>query len=77
MHLYLNIRERGRLHEDDEGATFTTLDDARKEALLSAREMMAERIVRGRPINDISFEITNESRDVLLVLPWEDALVRA
>jgi hypothetical protein len=45
--------------------------------VLSAREMMAERIIRGRPINDVGFEITNEENDILLVLPWDDVLVRA
>ena len=77
MHLYFHVRERGQLCEDEEGANFETLEDARQEAVLSAREMMAERIVAGRPINDMNFEITNQQNNVLLVLPWDDVLVRA
>lgn len=77
MHLFLHIRERGRFIEDDEGADFATLEDARTEAVLSAREMLADRIISGKPINDVSFEIVNGQNELLLVVPWDGVLVRA
>jgi hypothetical protein len=46
------------------------------EALVSARELMAERIITGRPITDVSFEIADQGGKVLLLFPWDDALVR-
>ncbi len=76
MRLFFHTRERGRFDQDDVGAEFAPVEAARVEAVLSAREMMAARIVEGRPINDISFEISDAEGLVLLSFPWEDALVR-
>jgi hypothetical protein len=76
MRLYFHVRERGSFIEDDQGADFESLEQAREEAIVSAREMMAERIITGRPINDVVFEISDESGKVMLSFPWDDALVR-
>jgi hypothetical protein len=76
MLLFLDMRERGRLAEDDFGGEFATLEDARSEALASARQMMAERIRFGRPVNDVAFEIRCREGQLLLTVPWDDALVR-
>jgi hypothetical protein len=75
MLIHFHLNDRGRLVPDDEGAEFETIDDAREEALAAAREMMAERIILGRPLFNVSFMLTTETGDLLTTVRWEDALV--
>jgi hypothetical protein len=45
---FLHVREGEKLLEDGEGQEFVSLDEARTEAVLSARELMAAHMVAGR-----------------------------
>ncbi|HEY8578443.1 MAG TPA: hypothetical protein VIL72_01055 [Beijerinckiaceae bacterium] len=76
MRLFFHMRERGRFSEDEEGGDFDTVEDAHREAIAAAREMMAERIRSGRPIDDVAFEIVDEEGERVLTVPWSDAIVR-
>jgi hypothetical protein len=76
MRLFFHTRKQGVLADDEQGAEFDSLEEAHREAIASAREIMAERIVMGRPIHGVSFEITDEHGKVVLTVPWEDALAR-
>ncbi len=72
--LYLNIRERGELIEDWEGAEYSSLAEARIEAVKSARELMAMRVAAGKRPNHSAFEIADESGCVVLVLLFLEAI---
>lgn len=62
---------------DLEGTDFASLDHARAEAILDARELMATAILAGRDISGRSIEIRNEAGDILLVLPFREAIARS
>lgn len=65
MRYYFHVRRHLELLRDPEGAEFATLEDACNEALHAAREMLAERLVRGEIIDGEVFEITTESGEVV------------
>jgi hypothetical protein len=72
---YMNIRKGDELLEDWEGQDFPSLSEARAEAVQSARELMAARMAAGKmPAHHVKFEITDEFRKIVLVLPFEEAI---
>ena len=58
---YMNIREGDTLIEDPEGHDFPSLAEARREAIMSARELMSSRVAAGKNPNHSKFEITDEA----------------
>lgn len=60
---------------DDEGEEYSSLDEARTEALESARELMAERLRSGRPLNvaNSSMEIYGEDGALRCIVPFASA----
>ena len=71
---YLNIRQDDNLIEDPEGHEFPSLVDARAEAVLSAREIMAARVLAGKRPNHGRFEITDHSGKLISVMWFEEAI---
>jgi len=76
MNYYFNIVSASGALNDYEGTELPTLEEARLEALEDARFLMSAAILEGRDISSRRIEICNESRDVLLVVPFLDALTR-
>jgi hypothetical protein len=72
---FLHIREGEKVLEDSEGQEFLSLDEARTEAVLSARELMAARMVAGRRTDHSKFEIVDASGHTVLIFPFEQALI--
>ena len=72
---YLNVRQDETLVKDPEGSDFSSLDAARAEALLSARELMSARVLAGRKANHSSFEITDDNGNVVMVVWFEEAII--
>ena len=74
---YFHIRSEGSLIEDEEGLDLSDLDRAKAEALESARDIIADRALSGEPasLNDV-FEITGESGEILLTIPFKEAVPR-
>lgn len=70
---FLNLRHRGELVQDVEGADYTNLEAARTDAILSAREIMANRVMRGKRAEGGRFEIVDDKGEVVLAVPFEDA----
>jgi hypothetical protein len=71
----MNIRQGDELLEDWEGQEFPSLSEARTEAVLSARELMAARIAAGKmPDGHTKFEIADESGKTVLVMPFGAAI---
>ena len=64
---FFHIRNDDRLREDDEGIDLPSLAAARKEAVLSARELIAESIASSEPWDHCSIEVWDEARLVEVV----------
>ncbi len=71
---YMHIRECSEFLEDADGLEFPSLAEARAEAMKCARELMSERVFRGKKLNDGTFEIADETGQIVLVLPFQDSL---
>jgi hypothetical protein len=59
---------------DPEGAELRSLAEARIEALEDARALMSQAILQGHDISGRRVEICNEAGQVLLVVPFADAI---
>ena len=66
----------GHLQRDDEGIEFPTLGAAHKDALKAAVDMHADACRDGAGLASHSFEIRDVSGQVLLVLPFMEAILR-
>jgi len=81
MHMplfFLHVRDGDRLIRDPDGSVFHDLEAARREAIESARELMASGIVdRGRIGIERSMLICDASGTALLVVPFRDAIARS
>lgn len=77
MKFFFNVRNGDELAPDEScGLELPTLEHARDEATLAARQILAERIRFGLPVGASKIEIANEAGDVLLNVPLEVAVVR-
>ncbi|MGE7368545.1 DUF6894 family protein [Neorhizobium sp. NPDC001467] len=61
---HFHIRHRDGLTKDIDGAEFADLEQARLEAIRSAREIIAERVKRGDIVNGDVFEITTSDGEI-------------
>ena len=71
---YLHIKAGGDLHYDEEGIELPSIDAARKEALLSAREMLARAIKAGKTTVPEALVIADEDGRTLEVVPLASVL---
>jgi hypothetical protein len=71
---FLHIDE---LDTDPEGTELPDLEAARREAFLSAREMLAEWVILGAEDIPTRIVITDDSGTILGVIHMRDALPRA
>lgn len=76
MRYYFNVISASGALNDDEGTELQSLEEARLEALEDARFLMSAAVLEGRDISNRHIEICNEARDVLLAVPFRDALSR-
>jgi hypothetical protein len=74
---YFNIRLTEGYIEDTEGQELRSLEDARAEAIATARELMAESILLGQKIDHRAFEISDETGETLDVVPFSAAVDRS
>lgn len=75
-HLFLNYREDDVLFKDAEGRDYTTLDAARGDAVRGARDIIAEQIRQGEPIDGARIEITDAQGDILEIVFLKDVITR-
>ena len=71
---FMHIRRTGSLSTDPEGVELPDLEQARREAQLDARELIADRIRSGKMIGDDRFEIADERGNILAMVPFRDAI---
>lgn len=63
--------ESGSLQEDPEGQEFSDLASAEENAMASAKEILAEELLHGRPLRTgLTFEIFDENRNLVLRFPF-------
>ncbi|MGO7564842.1 hypothetical protein ACC754_36425 [Rhizobium johnstonii] len=57
-----------------EGTELPSLENARQEAIEDARTLMSDAILLGQDISSRGVEIRNEMGEVLLKVPFKDAI---
>lgn len=72
---FFHIRHQdGRLAEDPEGQEFADLVDVEENAMASAKEILAEGLLGGKPVlAGAVFEICDENKILLLRFPFSEA----
>jgi hypothetical protein len=71
---HFHLRKNGILEVDPEGAELPTLDAARDEAVLAAREILAERLLQGEVLDGDCFVITREDGTTVMEVPFKEAI---
>jgi len=72
---FLSVRDHGQLFRDPDGSLLPDLSAARTEAIVCARELMAEGIAASGLIRiERSVEISDATGAILLVVPFWEAV---
>ena len=72
---YFHIRNGDFLMKDPEGSEVGSAEQAREEAVLAAREILAQRVLKGEPLVGDAFEIAAEDGHIVHVVPFTSVLV--
>jgi|SRR5438105_14238418 len=78
--VYINFRNRDEkskhnvLAKDDEGIDVADLEEARKAALISAREIVADNVKSGATLLLVTVVITDDSGQAVMTIPVKDVL---
>jgi uncharacterized protein DUF6894 len=59
---------------DEDGMSFATVDEARREAVRAAREIMADEVKRGSLTLIDRIEIADEFGNAVMAVPFADAM---
>lgn len=71
---YFHLRDGDTYDEDADGVELPDIDNARTEAVVAAREILAEQITLGIPVGDQVFEVTNEEGLIVFALAFRNIL---
>jgi len=71
---YLHQQIANGLIEDPDGTEAVDLTAAKHEAILAARQLLANAILTGVPPLGTAFQITDEAGQMLVRVPFSDAL---
>ena len=71
---FFHKRDGSELVEDEEGTDLPDLEAARNEAILAAREMMAEMVLEGKVVDGQQFEITSEDGSTVDIVTFKSAI---
>jgi hypothetical protein len=75
LRYFMNVRYRGRLVPDYEGDELANAQALREHALVTARDLVFRtRMDTIRSWFDCSFEVTDESGKVVLVMPFTEVV---
>jgi hypothetical protein len=66
---HFHVRDGESLLEDLQGAEFPDLDAARADTVVAAREVLAERIKAGQPLDGLQYEIFDEAGRLAATVP--------
>jgi hypothetical protein len=73
---YFHLQAGDEIVQDDEGTDLPDLSAAQREALLGARELLAEAIRNGKPEVPEAFVIADEEGRALSIVPFAAVLPR-
>jgi hypothetical protein len=73
---YLHQQIANGIIEDPDGTDAVDLTAVKHEAILAARQLLANAILTGVPPLATAFRITDEAGQMLLTVPFSDALPR-
>jgi hypothetical protein len=71
---FFHIKDGTHLIKDEEGTELATAQDARAQAMVSVRELFANAIRSGRPLEADAFVIADEHGRELTFVPMTEAL---
>ena len=71
---YFHIRCHDELIQDHEGVELAGEHEAKDEAIKAAREMLAERILKGEAVDGHEFDVRNEAGVELFSIRFRDVL---
>ena len=71
---FFNIRKGEQLIVDHDGTALADEDAALEEALASAREIVARKVLANEIIDGEQFEVFNASGERVLIVPFKSAL---
>ncbi|WP_426233552.1 DUF6894 family protein [Pararhizobium sp. DWP3-4] len=71
---YFHLRDGDTFEEDTDGVELPDVDSARSEAIIAAREILAEQISFGLQVGDQTFEVTDEEGFMFFRLAFRDLL---
>jgi|AraplaMF_Col_mLB_1032019.scaffolds.fasta_scaffold00172_69 hypothetical protein len=74
MRYFFHIRSDEEYDTDVEGIELPSLEAAINEATLSAREIVAERVLRDQRIDHMRFEIADGQEQILEVVYFRDVV---
>jgi hypothetical protein len=71
---YFHVRDGDDFIEDLDGVDLPDINAAYDEAIMAAREMIAERVLSGQVIDGQVFEITDEHGRLVRSVSFKDAI---
>jgi hypothetical protein len=71
---HFHVHECGTVIDDEEGLERPNLESVRHEALISAREIMSNEVKNGKLCLSCHIEVQDETGQVVLTLPFKEAV---
>lgn len=71
---FFNVRSEDRFVRDAEGGEYANMEAAKVEAERSAREMLADALIKGEEVDGNRFEVIDESGAVIFTYPFRNAM---
>lgn len=71
---FLYLDECGTVTEDEEGASYASLDDAKRAALEAARDVMRSELAEGRLCLACRIDVFDRSRKLVYSMGFKDAV---
>ena len=71
---FFHVRDGEDYLQDEEGVDLPDLDTAQHEAVLAAREMISEMVLKGQIIDGQTFEIADADGRILTVVSFKSAI---
>ena len=74
---FFHFRDQSGLKEDYEGEDLADLPAVEETAMASAKEIIAEGLLGGKPVlTDFSFEVYDEAGHLMLAFPFSEAAAK-
>jgi hypothetical protein len=73
---YFHFLDGSRLIHDEEGAEFASADQAREEALSSARELLSYAVRSGEDVGADALVVIDDRGNEIALMPFSEALPR-